>query len=184
MPRTRRTAQLQLEFVRLAGPWRQKNKLAAALAPACATIIAHTAKLPPGNYQITIALTDDAQQRALNAQFRGINRATNVLAFPQFSTRALGRLSGPKTPIALGDISLAYQYIVTESKKDHKILIHHIIHLVIHGILHILGYDHHSARHAAKMETLERTILATMHIADPYATPVVANRQQARSRRP
>jgi probable rRNA maturation factor len=182
---TRRKPHLTLEFVRLAGAWRMQQKLAPALDTILPELLALTGKLPPGNYGITIALTDDAQQKALNHQFRGLNKPTNVLSFPQFTPRQLRALKPGKEPIFLGDISMAYQYMVAEAKKDHKILINHTIHLAIHGILHILGYDHQSARPATVMENLERTILDAMHIPDPYAPPpVTAVRPMQRSRRP
>ncbi len=124
--------------------------------------------LPPGRYGITVALTDDTHQRELNHQFRGLNRATNVLSFPAYSKRALKQLAPQRAPHFLGDISLAYQYVAAEAAKDGKKLPDHIIHLVIHGILHILGHDHQTARQAARMEQLERDVLAIMHIDDPY----------------
>ncbi|MEQ1652517.1 MAG: rRNA maturation RNase YbeY [Hyphomicrobium sp.] len=172
---------MKLDFVRLAGPWRMRKKLIAALEPILPTLVAHSGKLPPGTYFVTIALTDDRQQKELNHQFRGINKATNVLAFPQFTPRVLTRLKPGKEPVFLGDVSLAYQYVVGESKKDHKILCNHIIHLVIHGILHILGYDHQSSRQAAAMESLERIILDAMHIPDPYTSSPPTPRRAPRS---
>jgi probable rRNA maturation factor len=183
---SRRAApRLTLDFVRLAGAWRMQKKLAVALDAILPDLLALTGKLPPGNYGITIALTDDAQQKALNHQFRGINKPTNVLSFPQYTPRQLRTLKPGKEPIFLGDIAMAYQYMVSEAKKDHKILISHTIHLAIHGILHILGYDHQTARQATVMENLERAILDAMHIPDPYAPPpVTAVRPMQRSRRP
>ncbi|MGB4101542.1 MAG: rRNA maturation RNase YbeY [Alphaproteobacteria bacterium] len=169
-----KTPQLTLEFVRLAGAWRMRKQLAAAMEPFLPDLMNRCGKVPPGHYVITVALTDDTQQKALNRQFRGINKATNVLSFPQFTPRALTRIKPGSEPVYLGDISLSYQYIVRESKKNHKILRHHMIHLILHGILHILGYNHTTGRQAAVMENLERVILATMKIPDPYALPAVA----------
>lgn len=181
----RATPHLSVEFVRLAGAWRMQKKLAAALDTMLPEVLALTGKLPPGNYVITIALTDNAQQKTLNHQFRGLNKPTNVLSFPQFTPRQLRTLKPGKEPVFLGDISMAYQYMVSEAKKDNKMLINHTIHLAIHGILHILGYDHQSARPATVMENLERTILDAMHIPDPYAPPPVTTvRRMQRSRRP
>ncbi len=175
-PRSK-SPQLTLEFIRLAGPWRMRKKLAAALESVLPDLMARSAKLPRGTYVITVALTDDRQQKALNHQFRGINKPTNVLSFPQFSPRALAKIKPGSALVPLGDISLAYQYIVYEATTDHKILCNHIIHLVIHGILHILGYNHETARQAAAMETLERIILDAMQIPDPYAPPPATPRR-------
>lgn len=132
-------------------------------------LLRQSGKLPPGRYVIAVGLTDNAEQKELNHQFRGLNQPTNVLSFPQFTPRELAHLQPMADPVTLGDISLAYQYIVDESHHDNKTPINHMIHLVIHGILHILGYDHQTARHATMMENLERRVLATLHIPDPYA---------------
>lgn len=167
----RPNATLALEFVRLAGPWRQRRKVASMLEKLLPALMARQTVLPPGRYVITVALTDDAHQRELNHQFRGIARPTNVLSFPLYRKRALNQLARQRAPHHLGDISLAYQYIAAEATRDGKNLANHIIHLVIHGVLHILGHDHQTARQAALMEQLERDVLAIMAIADPYQIP-------------
>ncbi|MBI1274273.1 MAG: rRNA maturation RNase YbeY [Alphaproteobacteria bacterium] len=145
-------------------------------------------KLPRGA-GLTIVLADDKTVRTLNHDFRGKDKATNVLSFPQFSPRQLARLCrapgkriAPKgQPVELGDIILGYQYIVVEAKKEHKVLINHLSHLIIHGILHLLGYNHSSAMTARKMERLEISIMAALGLPDPYKA---GPRQKARGKRP
>jgi probable rRNA maturation factor len=44
------------------------------------------------------------------------------------------------------------------------------MHMVLHGFLHLLGYDHETDAEAEEMEGLEISILATLGVADPYAT--------------
>lgn len=173
----RRRARLQLDYVRLAGAWRQRGVVADRLAPILPYLLQRIALLPPNDYRITVAFTDDAHQQELNQQFRGVSQSTNVLAFPEYAPKQLKRLPSQPAPVFLGDISLAYQYVVAEARRDGKLQTHHILHLVIHGILHILGHDHHAARPAALMEQLERDILARMNIPDPYADmPLVTRR--------
>lgn len=180
----RRHARLQLEFVRLAGAWRQRHALDERLPAVLPFLLQRTPFLPPNLYHITVALTDDAHQQELNRQFRGINRPTNVLSFPHYSKRQLKHLVPRADPVFLGDISLAHQYVVAEARRDGKAQTHHILHLVIHGILHILGHDHHAAKPAALMEQLERDILARMSIKDPYAqSPAPRPRQAFRNPR-
>jgi probable rRNA maturation factor len=106
---------------------------------------------------MTILLTNNIKLHALNAQFRGKNKPTNVLAFPA------------ETPGYLGDIAIAYGVAAAEAKREKKRLIDHAAHLTIHGTLHLLGYDHETAREAKVMETLETRLLAQLGIADPYA---------------
>lgn len=115
-----------------------------------------------GIAELSIVLTDDAEQRALNRDWRGVDRPTNVLSFPQIE---------PFSPVAgiLGDITLARQTLEREAAELGKSLEDHFTHLVIHGFLHILGYDHVEEADALVMEGLETQILASLGIADPYA---------------
>ena len=69
----------------------------------------------------------------------------------------------------LGDLALAYGVCAREAAAQNKTLASHLSHLVIHGVLHLLGYDHLDDADADRMEAVERTILARLNIADPYA---------------
>jgi len=115
-----------------------------------------------GAAELSILLTDDAEQRELNRQWRGKDNATNVLSFPQIEP------FGPVTGL-LGDISLARETLLREADEQGVSLDHHFTHLVVHGFLHILGYDHLTDEEARIMEGLETSILAGLGIADPYA---------------
>lgn len=109
--------------------------------------------------QVVVLLTDDATVRELNARFRGKDAATNVLSFP-----------APENPERhLGDIALAYGVCAGEAEAQGKSLASHLQHLVAHGVLHLVGYDHEVDADAETMEALERRILASLGVADPYA---------------
>lgn len=114
--------------------------------------------------ELSLVFTDDAHIRQLNAEWRGKDKATNVLSFPAFPAFPKGKL-----PPMLGDIVLAFETVVSEAALEHKALEHHLSHLVAHGFLHLLGYDHETEDEAEAMEALERRILARLAIADPYA---------------
>ena len=108
-------------------------------------------------------LTDDASIRAMNAQWRGIDKPTNVLSFP-----------APQRPAAsgeahLGDIAIAYETVATESASENKGFADHLAHLAVHGYLHLVGFDHETDDEAVRMEHLETQILSGLGIADPYA---------------
>jgi probable rRNA maturation factor len=118
-----------------------------------------------GEYDIAILFTDDDEMREHNKTWRGQDKATNVLSFP---AAAMGKLpDGVAAP--LGDIVLAYETVMREAAEQSKLPLHHVTHLLVHGMLHLLGYDHESDSEALTMENKERTILASFHIADPYA---------------
>ena len=115
-----------------------------------------------GVAEVTVVLTDDAEQHELNRQWRGFDKSTNVLSFPQLA---------PFTPVVglIGDITLARETVEAEAAEMGISLEAHFTHLVVHGFLHLLGYDHIEEADAVKMESLETKILANLGIADPYA---------------
>ena len=107
---------------------------------------------------LVVLLTDDETVRELNARFRDKDRSTNVLSFPAPESAA------PH----LGDIVLAFGVCRLEAEVQGKILTDHLTHLVVHGTLHLLGRDHQEDVEAEGMEAEERTILASLGVADPY----------------
>ena len=115
-----------------------------------------------GVAEVTVVLTDDAEQQELNRQWRGFDKSTNVLSFPQLE---------PFAPVAglVGDITLARETVEKEAAELGISLEAHFTHLVVHGFLHLLGYDHVAEDEAVRMESLETKILAGLGIADPYA---------------
>ena len=112
--------------------------------------------------ELSVVLTDDAEQRDLNRDWRGIDKSTNVLSFPQIE---------PFAPVSgiLGDIILARETLVREAEEQGVSFEDHFTHLVVHGFLHLLGYDHMDDDEALVMEGLETQILASLGVADPYA---------------
>jgi len=109
--------------------------------------------------EVSVVLTDDAAIRRLNRQWRGIDKPTNVLSFP--ATKPVGA-------VFLGDIVIAYETLARECAEENKVFLHHLAHLAVHGFLHLIGYDHTTDSEADAMEALESTIMARLHMPDPY----------------
>jgi probable rRNA maturation factor len=137
--------------------WRNAPALTPAIRRAVALARERVAQPASRESQIAILLTGDGKLRALNRQFRGTDKPTNVLSFSAASGDGLG------------DIAIAYGVTAREAKEQGKSFAHHAIHLAVHGTLHLLGHDHQTAREAKAMERLEKEILSTLGIADPYA---------------
>lgn len=123
-----------------------------------------------GAAELSVILTDDAEQRVLNRDWRGIDKSTNVLSFPQIEP--FGAVSG-----LLGDIILARETLAREAQEMGISFTDHFTHLVVHGFLHLLGYDHMDDDEALAMESLETQILASLGVADPYADDLSDDRQ-------
>ncbi|MES2027851.1 MAG: rRNA maturation RNase YbeY [Pseudomonadota bacterium] len=118
--------------------------------------------------ELAIMLTDDAGIRTLNQNWRGIDKPTNVLSFPALQPPE-GADEPDDMPRMLGDIAIAYETTRREADEEDKTFANHLSHLAIHGFLHLVGYDHEKDDEAEEMEALEREILATLGIPDPYA---------------
>jgi probable rRNA maturation factor len=118
--------------------------------------------LPGAAGEVSVVLTDDARIRALNREWRDIDKPTNVLSFPAPGGRTAAE------PALLGDVVIAYETTAREAAAEAKPFTHHIAHLVVHGFLHLLGYDHESDTEADQMERLETRILALLAVPDPY----------------
>ena len=103
----------------------------------------------------------DAAVRALNRDWRGQDKPTNVLSFPAPPASSAG-------PRHLGDVALAFETLAGEAAQGGKPLAHHAAHLLVHGVLHLLGHDHEDDRAAGAMEALEVAALSELGIADPY----------------
>jgi probable rRNA maturation factor len=120
--------------------------------------------------EISIRLTDDAEVHALNRDFRGKDKPTNVLSFPQVQADLLvGLANSDDGELLLGDIVLARETCVREAAEKGVSVEDHATHLIVHGTLHLVGYDHMDDASAAAMEALEVKALASLGLANPYA---------------
>lgn len=161
--RTRQIAAIVVDLVCDAGDWSALDD-AEAIVQRAAGAVAAWPGLVSGNTDVSIALSSDAEVGALNGQFRGKAKPTNVLSFP----------AGAGAPEEfLGDIILAAETVAREAVEQDTPLVHHVQHLVVHGLLHLLGFDHETAADAERMEALEISILAELGIANPYTGELV-----------
>ena len=78
----------------------------------------------------TIAFVSDKTIRELNNQFRGIDKATDVLSFPADEDDNLG------------DIAISVDTAATQCAENGLTLNEEIAQLMLHGLLHLSGYDH------------------------------------------
>jgi len=112
--------------------------------------------------EVVVRVTDEAESRRLNHEFRGRDKATNVLSFP----------FDPVPEIDLdhvGDLVICAPVVAREAVEQGKQADAHWAHMVVHGMLHLQGYDHETDEQAAEMETLETQVLTGLGYPAPYA---------------
>jgi probable rRNA maturation factor len=113
--------------------------------------------------EVSVKFTSDEEVRALNGQWRGKDKPTNVLSFPMAEESELADAQ------LLGDVVLAYGVCAAEAADKQVPIETHAAHLLVHGTLHLLGYDHETSEADAEvMEETERRALAAIGVADPY----------------
>ena len=145
------------------GDW---EALAMRTAEACAATVPELAN---ARLCASLLFTSDGEVHALNREWRGKDKPTNVLSFPMLSRKELLGLAPDGPPEMLGDLALALGTCAREAEEKSIPLEHHAAHLIVHGLLHLAGYDHETGdEDADKMEALEIAILAKLAIADPY----------------
>jgi len=111
--------------------------------------------------EITVRIVGAAEARSLNRRYRRRDYAANVLSFSYTSQRGMVR----------GDIVLCSPVIRREALAQGKALDAHFAHLIVHGLLHLQGHRHAGRREAARMEALEKKLLAKLGYPDPYDAP-------------
>ncbi len=121
------------------------------------------AGIDAGRRELTVRIVGEAEGRELNAGWRGKDRPTNVLAFPGGEPGLTGDADHP-----LGDLVVCAPVVARESAEQGKTAESHWCHMIVHGTLHLVGYDHQTPDEAARMEGLEREILAELGHPDPY----------------
>lgn len=105
--------------------------------------------------ECSVVLAGDDFVRELNRDYRGKDKPTNVLSFPQ------------DLPM-MGDIIFAHETVLREAGEQGKSFDDHLSHLTVHGALHLLGFDHIDDDEAVEMEALEIVILKGMGVKNPY----------------
>lgn len=115
--------------------------------------------------EVSVTFKDNEGIRALNRDFRGIDKATDVLSFP------LTDYAGTELPIdepelSLGDIVLSLERADEQAREFGHSFEREVAFLTVHSMLHLLGYDHvNSEEEDAEMRRRQREILEGMGLS-------------------
>lgn len=114
----------------------------------------------PDGLEVSLTLTDDAGIHELNLAWRGVDRATDVLSFPQFE-------AAEEIPFGatLGDVVISLPHMAAQARELGHSQRRELCFLFVHGLLHLLGYDHEQGEAAAERQfARQREILAALGI--------------------
>ena len=114
------------------------------------------------NFEICLTLSDGEGIRALNAQYRGIDKATDVLSFPlgENGHYDINPETGAKM---LGDVVLSMERAMEQSEQFGHSLQREVGYLTVHSILHLLGYDHvDGGLEAVRMREREEAVMSSV----------------------
>lgn len=107
--------------------------------------------------EVSVALVDDDYIQDLNRRFRGLDRPTDVLAFPMLEE--LPGVNGEPGVVLLGDVVLSIPTALRQAAEYGHDLEHELLRLAVHGTIHLLGYDHEHDAEAHRMQEREDTVL-------------------------
>ena len=106
--------------------------------------------------ELSIALVGPGRMRKINRRYRGKNRVTDVLAFPEskillekFKVGAAKKVQG------LGEIVICLREVKKNAKRFNLSSEKELARVLIHGMLHLLGYEHEKAEEAKKIKEKE-----------------------------
>jgi len=118
--------------------------------------------------QVSVLLTTETATRRLNRQFRGVDKATDVLSFPAASA---------VSPTIAGDLAISVPTAGRQAVEQGHSLATEVKVLILHGLLHLAGYDHESD--SGQMARRERRLRAVLGLPQG-----LIERVQAQSVRP
>lgn len=128
--------------------------------------------------EVDILITDEEEIREYNNDYRGIDKATDVLSFPNLEWDEPGDFVGamenpansmcvnPETDLLLlGEICLCKERIVSQAEEYGHSVLREYAFLIAHSCLHLLGYDHMEEEEAKVMEGKQKAYLEEIGIS-------------------
>ncbi len=111
--------------------------------------------------ELSLLFCSNEYIQQLNCDYRGINKATDVLSFALYED-AFDQILKEQDELLLGDIVIAPRYVEAQALEYDHSPADELRLLLVHGLLHLLGYDHIDDEDAAKMEERERFLLSQL----------------------
>ncbi len=113
--------------------------------------------------EVSVTITDEETIQAINAEFRNIDKVTDVLSFPQYNDTEEVTAELEKTDaeisIPLGDVVICYKRACEQALEYGNSVEREITYLFVHSMMHLLGYDHMEEEERRVMRTHEERVM-------------------------
>lgn len=128
----------------------------------------------PYEAEVNLLLTMNKEIQEMNAQFREIDRATDVLSFPMIDFENTGEFDFLEEDdsyfncdtgeLMLGDIVISKEKVIAQAEEYGHTIKREYAFLIAHSMLHLLGYDHMEEQERLEMERKQKEILEQLGI--------------------
>ncbi len=112
------------------------------------------------NYEVSLSFVDNEEIHELNKEFRGVDRATDVLSFPLLTDEFDVEIEDE----SLGDIVISLERALEQSEEYNHSFEREVCFLVCHSMFHLLGYDHDTEENTKDMRKREEDVLNKLNI--------------------
>lgn len=128
----------------------------------------------PYEFEVSLILVDNDSIQEINRDNRGIDKATDVLSFPNNEYVSPGDFSGIEEnddafnpdsgEMILGDIVISQDKVISQAKEYEHSELRELAFLIVHSLLHLIGYDHIEEDDRILMEEKQRKIMDILNI--------------------
>lgn len=111
------------------------------------------------NVEVSISLVNNEEIHHLNREYRGVDKPTDVLSFPQYES-----FENIQGTIYLGDIVISLEKALEQSNEFGHSFEREVLFLTVHSMFHLMGYDHEGGEDTQIMRQKEEEVLKEMGI--------------------
>lgn len=117
----------------------------------------------PIEAEVSVALVDNEAIRALNLQYRGLDKPTDVLSFSQMEGE---ELFSPSDVLILGDIVISIEQALLQAESYGHSFKRELAFLLVHGLLHLAGYEHDEEEYTGIMHDKQQEIMQALALGE------------------
>ncbi len=117
----------------------------------------------PHNAELSVTFVNNKHIHKLNREYRGKDRATDVLSFPMWDDGFYGEVDLATKSVTLGDIVISAERAMEQANEYGHSIFREVCFLAVHSTLHLLGYDHETSEEdELYMNLTQEAVLSSM----------------------